>query len=236
MMEDIILYCLTCNELFCPTRYDISPSYRFDKDFIEEERDDLKDFSLSHKGHKIQELIIEDNGFFSTFAYLEPIREDYIRAKSDSDTLTVKRWRDDINKPLKYEIVKAELVLDEPVFSIQTSNIRDQMIYDSRKYGFNNEIIETIISLYDNFVSHICIDDIQECGFSMLYPMVSYAVLTDNSKKRFLDYCQFILGLNKIKMLGKFIADNSEYDGVMNIQITHPFHLEPIGNFIYANR
>ena len=27
MMENVILRCLQCNELFCPTRYDSYPSY-----------------------------------------------------------------------------------------------------------------------------------------------------------------------------------------------------------------
>lgn len=229
-MENILLRCTTCNELFYPTRYDKYPSYSFnesDKSFRENENNDLYVFNVEHKDHNISELRIVENSFCSNYAYWKVIREDYLRAEDDLKTYTIRRWRNTIDEPLKYEIINYDIVYGKTKLEMQYIDIKRQMIADLKIYKFDTSVAETIISLYENFVSQITLDDIIECGFSINDPMVSYAKLNDESKTNFLKYCEDTLSFQQIKMLEQFIDNNSEYDDVMNIKIIHSFWLKP---------
>ncbi len=228
-MENIILRCSECGELFCPTRYDKYPSYIFDQSdglFHEEKVDELNVFTSAHGNHSIEELEIVDGSFCSNYPYWEPIRADYIKVEDGTDVFTVKRWRGNINEPLRYEVVNLDLIIGKPILSIQAESIKKQMIADSKLYGFDKTVIELFICLFKSFVFQINIDNLFECGFSMNNPMVSYAKMDEQSKKKFLKLCLRIVGAKQIDALGKFIDDNSEYDDVMNIQVDRRFRLE----------
>jgi len=230
-MENIILKCSECGELFCPTRYDKYPSYIFNQSdgvFHEVKVDELNVFTSAHRGHRIEELEILDGSFCSNYPYWEPIREDYIRVEDDTDVFTVKRWRNNINEPLRYEVVNLDLVIGKPILSVQAESIKRQMIADSKLYGFDKAMIELFICLFKSFVSQINIDNLFESGFSMSNPMVSYAKMDGQSKEKFLKLCQRIVGSRRINALRNFTDDNSEYDDVMNIQVDRHFWLEPI--------
>jgi hypothetical protein len=234
-MEDILLKCLDCGEVFCPTNYDKYPSFSYDESDISiQERDDLIDFNLTHKDHTIVELKILEDSYCSVYPFLEPIREDFLKATDGEDIFTIKRWRDNINQPLKYEIIDFEIVYNEPQLDIQSKDIKRQMLYDSDIYKFDEKIIGIIINLYKQFVSQIGLDNILECGFSMDNPMVSYGKLDDNSKEDFLWLCRPEIGEKHTLMLERFIDDNSEYDDVMNIQITSSFGLEPLSDLCHV--
>lgn len=232
-MENILLRCATCNELFCPTSYDKHPSYKYnnsDGSFREIENNDLDSFNMEHKNHVINELKIIKDSFCSNYAYWKVIREDYLKAEDDFKTYTIKRWRNAIDEPLKYEIINCDIIYGKPKLEIQFLDIKRQMIADSRIYKFDAPAIDIIISLYDNFISQISVDDVIECGFSMDDPMVSYAKLSNEFNNDFLRYCEDVLSLRQIDTLKQFIDDNSEYDDVMNVRIIRSFWLKPTNN------
>lgn len=238
-MENIILRCLECGELFCPTRYDKYPSYIFDQSdgvFHEQKVDELNVFTSAHSGHNIEELEIVDGSFCSNYPYWEPVREDYIKVEDGTDVFTVKRWRQNINEPLRYEVVNLDLVIGKPILSIQSESIKRQMIADSKLYGFDKALIELFICLFKSFVFQVNIDNLFESGFSMGNPMVSYAKMDEQSKEKFLRLCLRIVGSRRIDALRNFIDDNSEYDDVMNIQVERHFRLEPTSERITSKR
>jgi len=238
-MENIILRCSECGELFCPTRYDKYPSYIFDQSdgvFHEQKVDDLNVFTSAHSGHSIEELEIVDGSFCSSYPYWEPVREDYIKVEDGTDVFTVKRWRQNINEPLRYEVVNLDLVIGKPILSIQSESIKRQMIADSKLYGFDKALIELFICLYKSFVFQVNIDNLFESGFSMGNPMVSYAKIDEQSKEKFLRLCLRIVRSRRIDALRNFIDNNSEYDDVMNIQVERHFRLEPTSERVASKK
>ncbi|MGB9595570.1 MAG: hypothetical protein ACPL7B_04740 [Candidatus Poribacteria bacterium] len=230
MMENIILRCLQCNELFCPTQFDTYPSYNYDQEsgeFTEMECDDLCEFKDAHRNHNIVKLHIIEGSFCSQYAYWNPIREDYFLASDGNEIYTIRRYRKSINKPFRYQIVDLELVFGKPNARIQEADLRDQMIIDSARYGFNKEKIRIFVRLYRSLISRIELEDLEDTGFSFENPMVSYAKLKDKVKEEFLNRCKSIFDEEEISALRRFIDENSEYNDVMNVEITRPYILKP---------
>ena len=232
-MEDIILICRQCNELFCPTRYDTAPSYSFDQEtdeIVSVECDDLHDFRDIHRDHDVVEFHVIDGSFCSHYAYWEPIREDYFLASDGTETYTIRRYRRYINEPLKYQIVDFEIVFEKPILKVQEKDLKKQMSIDSTKYNFNKDKIKIFVRLYKSFVSRIELEDLVESGFSRDNPMIVYAKLKAESMGDFLNHCQSVFNKVEIENLRCFISENSEYNDVMNIQITKPYQLKPVFN------
>jgi hypothetical protein len=231
MMENIILRCFQCNELFCPTRYDSYPSYNFNGDnyiFKEIKHDDIGEFKNSHSGHRVEELQVINGSFCSHYEYWEPIREDYLKITDNSEIYTVRRWRKYINEPLKYQIVNFDIIYSKPILEIQSDDLEKQMIADADRFKFTKTNIIEFINLYETFVSRLELDNVIECGFSVNDPMVSYAKLEDEIRETFLNHCRNRFNETEINNLRMFIGENSEYDDVINIQIIRPFYLKPL--------
>lgn len=229
-MENVILRCLQCNELFCPTRYDSYPSYNLngDNDTLKEiKHDDLGNFKNSHNGHKIEELQVIDGSFCSHYEYWEPVREDYLQVTDGSEIYTVRRWRKYINEPLKYQIVNFNIIISEPILEVQSDDLEKQMIADADRFKFIKTNIKKFIRLFKTFVSRLELDNVMECGFSVNDPMTSYAKLKDEIRETFLNHCRNKFNETEVKNLRMFISENSEYDDVINIQVIRPFYLKP---------
>jgi hypothetical protein len=230
-MENVILRCLQCNELFCPTRYDSYPSYEFNGDsyiFKETKHDDIGDFKNSHSGHKIEELHVIKGSFCSHYEYWEPIREDYLKVTDNIEIYTVRRWRKYINEPLNYQIVNFDIIYSEPILETQSDDLEKQMIADANKFKFTKTNIKEFTNLYKTFVSRLQLDNVIECGFSVNDPMTSYASLKDEIRETFFNHFCNKFNETEIKNLRMFISENSEYDDVANIRVIRPFYLKPL--------
>ena len=228
-MSDVIFRCEDCNELFRPTGYDSQPAFYFNRKSgsVEEiEMDDLRDFKMAHDGHKVVKLRIIDGSFCSHRAQKEPVREDYFQATDGIQTYTVRRWRKDINEPLRYEVADdVRIEVDKPIPQVQSEELKKQMIADARKLKLDEARIGKFIERFRTFVSGIKMEDMIECGLSADDPMISYAALKDEAVEAFLSYCRSLFTDEELRRLRMFIDENSEYNDVMNVQLIRSFQL-----------
>ena len=107
-MLDKWIRCIECNEVAHVTDYDCSPEYQWDEargEVIEKSVDDMRDFMLQHGRHTIEELSRVSDSFVSEGSYVEPLRVSYIEATNGKEWFVIKTWRDDINDPLRYELI-----------------------------------------------------------------------------------------------------------------------------------
>lgn len=230
-MRNIILRCLQCNDLFRPTAYDSYPAFRVDEqsDLITEiEMNDLDNFMMNHRGHEIAELQIIPGSFCSRYGYWEPIREDYFQATDGVEIYTVKRWREDVCKPLSYELIDANIEFCEPILRVQSVKLKRQMIADASILRLDADKIDGFIKRLENFVRDIELDDLIEYGLSTNDSAVSYATLKDEAMERLLIHCHALFTDEELDRLRVFIDVNSDYNDVMNIQIRRSFQLVPV--------
>ena len=227
-MNDIILLCSQCNELFRPTRYDLDTAFCFDRKIgvvTEIEISDSHDFMMTHRRHDVIELHILDDSFCSHVPYSEPIREDYFQATDGLKTYTIRRWREHISMPLKYEMADVFIRHYEPTYRAQTAELRKQMLADDDALRLGQDKISEFGDSYDNFISHIKQEDIVECGTSMDEPMIYFARLHHREMEKFLtEYCPDFTD-EELGRLRMFIRANSEYNDVMNIQVVYSFQV-----------
>jgi len=224
-----ILVCMKCKEAFYPTIYDLYPAYGFDeesKSFIEKYNNDEARFRAIHKDHKITQLQVINDSFYSQYPYWEPVREDYFMATDGSSNYILKRWRKNINKPLRYQIIDAYIEFEKPDIQVQSDKLKEQMIADSNKLGLTERKVNEFVKCYEDFVSGIELNDVIECGSSANDPMVSYAALKAEIMETFInDYYSYFSEDDVLRGLRIFMRDNSEYDDVMNLRVKRCFRL-----------
>ena len=227
-MNDKILRCLQCNDLFRPTRYDLNATFCFDREMdavTEIEVNDSDNFIMTHRGHDIIELHILNDSFCSHYPYSEPIREDYLQATDGIETYTIRRWREHIGMPLEYEIADVRIRRGEPIYRVQTAELKEQMTADDDMLELGEEKISKFVNSCESFVSDIRQEDIVECGVSTDEPMISYARLHHGTMEKFLaEHCLDFTD-EELKRLRVFAEANSEYNDVMNIQVIYSFQL-----------
>jgi len=223
-----ILKCAQCNDLFRPTEYDSSPSFAFDEvnqTFEEIETDDWKDFISEHDGHRIMELHVMDNPFCSHNAHWELIREDYFQATDGISIFTIKRWRNDINQPFKYEIVPGRISISKPIFQTESVDIKKQMLADVDTYPLSELQIDKFVKIFERFIQTLTEEDVWESRFSSDEPMISHAVLSDEATMRFLEQCKSEFMEGELQRLSKFIGANSDCDDVMSLKVIRQFKI-----------
>ena len=108
-MESRLLRCTECNEIINMTEHDFSAEYHYDKKkdcFLELVRNDREPFITKHKSHKVEELKVNRASYISDCSYSEPLKTSYFETTNGREDFVIKRWRDKIESPLRYEIVK----------------------------------------------------------------------------------------------------------------------------------
>jgi hypothetical protein len=161
--------------------------------------------------------------FFSKYPLWEPIREDYIITTDGNKEYVVKRWRKDIIKPLRYQILDATINFSGPVFQIQTYELKSQMLFEADRLMFDEKGIEEFLKAYENFISDISFDDFKEITESIEDPMLSYGVLKEEALEAFLTRYYSCLPKERLNRIWDFFRENSEYSDVMNILIRQVF-------------
>jgi len=223
-----VLVCMKCKEAFYPTVYDSYPVYDFDeesKSFIERDNNDEAQFRDLHKDHKISQLQVVEGSFRSQYPYWEPLREDYFMVTDGSKNYTLKKWRKNVNEPMKYQIIDDCIESEEPFIQVQSDELKKQMIADSSKLKLDDHKVNEFVEYYKDFVSGIEMNDVMECGLSY-DPMASYAALKTEVMETFIsDYYSYFSADDVLEDLRIFMHDNSEYNDVMNLRVRHCFHL-----------
>lgn len=149
-----LLRCVECNELFQMTDYDSSPEYQVTEngEIHVIPRDERRSFLASHKGHKIERLKVKKGSLVSDQPYMEPIKTTYFQATNGKESFIVKRWRESIDSPMRYELIKGDIVLVNEELGVQVEEIRKQLAYDFKDEPLSEKKIKPFIESLQRIV------------------------------------------------------------------------------------
>ena len=104
-----LIRCINCDDIFMRTPFDQWPEYEFDsarpfESIRSVERDDFQDFLIHHHGHRLEDLKIIEDSFVSERDYFEPVKICYFKATNGKERFVIKKFRERIDEPLKYEV------------------------------------------------------------------------------------------------------------------------------------
>ncbi|HEB74615.1 MAG TPA: hypothetical protein ENJ03_05275 [Candidatus Desulfofervidus auxilii] len=218
-----LIRCINCNEVMNITEWDSCPQYTYDNGKIKEiEVDDRKEFLQRHKGHKIEELI-PITPPISEKPYTEPIKTCYFEATNGNERFLIKKWRDKIDSPFIYEIIKGRIEIKNIEVQVQAEAIKKQ-IQRAKDFCISEEKLNNFIKVIQKEVKKLDPQTLKVCAEGES-PSISYCKLSDDCVKGILKKCQDKFNLQELNFLKNFISQNNFYNDVMTLIVKKNFFI-----------
>ena len=223
-----LIRCKHCDQIVMKTPFDQHPEYGFSsgrsiENFQRIERDDFKDFLSLHQGHPLENLEIIEDSYVSEKAYSEPIKTSFFRATNGRERFVIKKFREKIDEPLKYELVPGDYCLKPIAVEIQTEEISKQL---QREFSppLSQEKIDAFLKLMRVIVKGIDIKDLERSREESHHPLEVYYKIDDVSIVYLLRNCRPIFKGQEYQAIEEFIHRHKD-DGVLLLKATYKIQI-----------
>lgn len=227
-MESRLLRCTECNEIINMTEHDFSVEYHYDKEkdcFAELAKNDREPFITKHKSHKIEELKVNRASWISDRSSSEPLKTSYFETTNGREDFVIKRWRDRIESPLRYEIVKGYIEVTDKLV-VHGESIRKQIQAEINPPISRNKIT-CLIQVVERVVSQLDPKGLLKDSLELDNPLVLHCKLKNSTIKSIVELSKDIFKGEEFKKIRDFIYENSDYDGVMAPLVKRQFTIKP---------
>jgi hypothetical protein len=232
---DQLIRCRKCDEIFMKTPFDQYPEYKWDPNCLPDtfrsiERDDFQDFLTYHHGHQLENLEIIEDSFVSEKNYSEPVKISFFKATNGKEKFVIKKFREKIDEPLKYQLIPGDYSLKCTNIEIQSEEISKQLKREL-KPSFSQIPIDAFLKLYRHIAEDIDIKDLERIQEESHHPLEVYYKLDDLHLMYLLRNCRHIFKGQEYSAMEEFIHRHKD-DGVLllkatfKIQITEMAKLE----------
>ena len=233
-----LVRCKVCNAVCEITPFDQCPEYHYSEaagEYYAKERDDKLDFIQKHREHRIEELTILENPMYSEGPYADPQRTLYFEATNGKETFLIKRWRNSVLDPVRYDVVPGRLEVKKTV-DIQKGSLEKQIRYELR----NPSLAEAKVSQFIEIVQDTALQYNPDQSSATMYEsndaQVDYLPLDEEQISSILKKSRTIFTQDDLQKIERFIRNNCSYNGVMafvlkKTPVFHPASLsEPLSN------
>ena len=228
---DQLIHCKNCDAIFMKTPFDQSPEYERDPDrlpenFRSKERDDLQDFLIHHRGHRLENLKIIEDSFVSEKPYSEPTKTSFFKATNGKEKFVIKKFREKIDEPLKYEVISRDFSLKCTSIEIQWEEIFKQLKREM-KPPLSQTQMDAFLKLYRHLFKNIDIHDLERVPEDSPYPLEIYYKINDVHLMYLLRNCRTIFKGQEYLAIEEFIHRHKD-DGVLLLKATYKIQLAEI--------
>ena len=226
-----LIRCKICDEIFMKTPFDQYPEYEFDsgrslENFRSIERDDFQDFLIHHHGHRLENLKIIEDSFVSEKAYSEPIKTSFFKATNGKEKYVIKKFRERIDEPLKYQLFSGGYSLKCTVIEIQSEEIPKQLKRELKPPLSQNKI-DAFLRLYRAITEDIDIKDLERIPEESHHPLEIFYKIDDLRLMYLLRNCRNIFKGQEYLAMEEFIQRHKD-DGVLLLKATYKIQLTEI--------
>ena len=220
-----LIHCINCDEIFMRTPFDQWPEYEFDSTRSFEslqsiERDDFQDFLIHHHGHRMEDLKIIEDSFVSEKDYFEPVKISYFKATNGKESFVIKKFRERIDEPLKYELVPGDYSVKCIRLEIQTEEIVKQLRREFEAFPLPQNKITAFLKLYQHIAENIDIQNLERVAEDSPNPLEIYYKMDDLSLAYLLRNCRNIFSKQEYLDIEPFIQRHKD-DGVLLLKATY---------------
>lgn len=225
-----LIHCVTCRAVFMKTPFDQEPEYEYLSSPSPDlppfrERDDFKDFMNDHQGHHFEHLTIVEDSCISDKNYMEPVKVSYFRATNGKEKFVIRKFREKIGEPLRYELVDGDYALKPVRLEVQSRDIRRQLAAEYREPRFPENKIDSFIRLYDHLIKTVGVGNLERVSEESSNPLEVYYKMDDVILMYLLRNCHSFFTAQEYSKIENFIRRHKN-DGVLLLKAT--FKLEVI--------
>ena len=223
-----LIRCKTCDQVFMKGPYDAYPEYEVAPNYSSEnfrriERDDFQNFLSDHDGHQLEPLKIIEDSYVSEKAYSEPIKVSFFKATNGRERFVVKKFRERIDEPLKYQLIFGDYSLKCATIEIQSAEISKQL-EDELKPPLSPEKIEAFVKLYGDVVQGFALEDLERIPEESRHPLEVYYKIDDVHLVYLLRKCRSLFKGQEYLAMEEFIHRHKD-DGVLLLKATYKIEL-----------
>ncbi len=212
-----LIRCIQCNEVINMTEWDFYPQYIWNEGEIKEiKMDDRKAFLQRHKGHKMEELT-PVTPFISDKTYTEPVKTCYLEATNGSEKFLIKKWRNTIDDPFSYEIIRGRIEIKDIKVKVQSNDIKKQ-IQMEKNLCISEEKVDNFIKGVQKEVEKLNPEKL-EISAEGNTPLDSYCRLNNDCIEQILTRCQDKFNQQELNLLRDFVLQNNQYNDVMTLMV-----------------
>jgi hypothetical protein len=226
-----LIRCKNCDEIIMKTPFDQYPEYEWNtgrspENFRSIEKDDFQDFLIHHHGHQLENLKIIEDSFVSERAYFEPIKTSFFKATNGKERFVIKKFREKIDEPLKYQLISGDYSLKCTALEIQSEEISKQLKREL-KPPLSQTQIAAFLKLYRAIVENINIHDLERISEESPYPLEIYYKIDDLHLMYLLRNCRNLFKGQEYSAIEEFIHRHKD-DGVLLLKATYKIQLAEI--------
>lgn len=226
-MNKTLLRCHDCNRLLLLGAHNRAPAWRMragDLEPVEVPRNDEEEFRRTHARHRLGELSVVNGSFVSEGVWSDPMRVAYFEATDGSETVTVRRHRTQLDRPVIYEVVPGRLEVRAEAVEVQAHDIARQLEADLPGL-LDPAAVARFIHAVEEIAGGLEPEDLEEVCVDTRDTLVAYARLDEKHVAQILDRIRGDVPADTLRRLHRFILDNTEGADVMNLVIRRAFFL-----------
>jgi len=224
-----LIRCINCDEIFLRTPFDQWPEYEphsngsFES-FRTLERDDFRDFLKNHHGHQLEDLKILEDSFISEKDYGEPVKTSYFKATNGKESFVVKKNREKIDEPLKYQLIHGDYSLRCIAIEIQSKEITKQLNVEFKKNPLHQNKIDAFLKLFQYIAKTIDIKKLERIPEESSNSLEIYYKMDDISWVYLLRNCRNIFKGQEYLNIEEFIHRHKD-DGVLLLKAMYKIQI-----------
>ena len=224
-----LVRCINCDEVFFRTPFDQWPEYESgppgsSESFRSVERDDFQGFMEHHRGHRLEDLRIIEDSFVSEKSYMEPVKVSYFRATNGKEKFVIKKFRERIDEPLKYQLISGDYFLSCTGLEIQRRDIAKQLRAELRAVPLLEEKIASFLKVCQQITRTLDMERLERVAEESPRPLEIYCRLDDVSLMYLLRNCRNIFKGREYQEIEAFIERHKD-DGVLLLKAKYKIQL-----------
>ena len=225
-----LIRCINCNEIFLKTPFDPWPEYEFhpglsSDSFRSIAKDDFQDFLKDHRGHRLEDLKIIEDSFVSEKPYLEPVKISYFKATNGKDRFVIKKFRESVDEPLRYQLILGDYSLKCTHVEIQSEGITKQLETEFKASPLPRVKISAFLKLYQHIAETIDINNLERIPEDSASPLEVYYKPDDVSLVYLLRNCRNIFNGQEYSDIEEFINHHKE-NSVLLLKATYKIQIK----------
>jgi len=219
-----LIHCINCHEIYLRTPFDQTAEYRWEpltslRETQGIEKDDFQDFLRNHRGHQLEDLRIIEDSFVSEKSYSEPVKVSYFKATNGREHFVVKRFRERIDQPLKYQLIRGDYSLKCIDLQIQSEAIRKQLTREM-KSSLTQTQIDTFLRLVQHVGEELDLNTLERVPEESPFPLEIYYKIDDFSLMYLLRNCRNFFKGTAYAAIEGFVNRHKD-DGVLLLKATY---------------
>ena len=181
-----------------------------------------KKFLRLHSGHRLEELLVEENSSVSQKPSYEPLRESYFFASNAERKFLIRRTKAALDQPAFYEILPGRLKVSNASLKIQEKDLRKQIAVEEGFSPLLKERMKRFVQVFRDEIAGISPEKVEEETKDIEegeYSTLAYVGLTDSCWTRILNRCRLYFDESELQALGRFVDENRNPPDVLSILV-----------------